>query len=188
MKKVTRITVMSIAIWTIFASFPNFQVNIAQCAEGGSCCQRILNPTNPLHNSSSAPRYCPSIGGSHLYEHIYSVTYTLHDGIMIVTVVIWIANPTGCTSGEPCPEYDTSPEYINGWVDWDGDKVFESDERVLDVALTGYLGINYYGSMSTSNIVTIPSGAVSSMWMRVNLGWGYDPNDPCEYSWTWRHH
>jgi hypothetical protein len=21
--------------------------------------------------------------------------------------------------------------------------------------------------------------------MRVNLGWGYDPNDPCEYSWTW---
>ena len=21
--------------------------------------------------------------------------------------------------------------------------------------------------------------------MRVNLGWGYDPNDPCEGSWTW---
>lgn len=39
--------------------------------------------------------------------------------------------------------------------------------------------------MTASSIVTIPENAVSETWMRVNLGWGYDPNNPCEYSWTW---
>jgi hypothetical protein len=104
---------------------------------------------------------------------------------MTITVFVYIANPTGCVSGEPCPEYDYSPEYVNAWIDWDGDQVFEPDERVLDAALTGYLGINYQGTMSTSNIVTIPADAVSTTWMRVNLGWAYDPNDPCDEYWTW---
>lgn len=143
-------------------------------------------PPGDSHASSSAPGYCPSIGGSHLYEYIKEVIWTKKPGgTMAITVIIWIDNPTGCVSGEPCPEYDASPEYINAWIDWNGNRVFEGGERVLDAALTGYLGINYYGDMSTSNIVTIPSSAVSSTWMRVNLGWGHDPNDPCEYSWTW---
>lgn len=183
MKRMAKISVLIAFI--IFASFPSglYSVKLALC---DPVPERMLEPTPPPHNSSSAPGYCSAIGGSHDYEYIHSATYTQQPGgTLVINVVIWIANPTGCTSGNPCPEYDNSPEYINAWIDWDGDKVFEESERVLDVALTGYIGINYYGSMSTSNIVTIPSGAVSSTWMRVNLGWGHDPNNPCEYSWTW---
>jgi hypothetical protein len=187
MKKMTRISLMLIMAFLVFASFlGDSSVFVAQGAGGGDAPWRSLEPVNPPHNSSSAPGYPPSIGGSKLYESIDSATYTLKPGgIMAITVIIWIANPTGCVYGNPCPEYDSSPEYINAWVDWDGNRNFEGNERVLDVALTGYVGINYYGSMSTSTIVAIPSDAVSPTWMRVNLGWGHDPNDPAEYSWTW---
>ncbi len=130
--------------------------------------------------------YCPSFGGSHDYEYLLSATaQPLAGGMVSITVLIFIANPTGCVSGLPCPEYDASPEYVNAWIDWNGDDVFQPTEQVLDVALSGYLGINYYGSMSTSTIVTIPADAVPQTWMRVNLGWEFDPNDPCEISWVW---
>lgn len=157
-------------------------------AIGGGAYNNTKAPdkNNLLQKASSAPGYCPSYGGSHAYEYISSVTYTQNPGgTMTITVDIYIANPTGCTYGNPCPEYDSSPEYVNVWVDWDGDKVFESGEKVIDAALTGYSALNYHGTMTTSKIVTIPPGAVGSTWMRTNLGWGYDPNDPCDYSWTW---
>jgi len=104
---------------------------------------------------------------------------------MDIVVGIWIANPTGCTVGSPCPEYDNSPEYVNAWVDWDGDKVFETNEKVLDQAGTGYANLNYSGRMSFHKRVTVPDDAASSVYMRVNLGWDHDPNDPCEQYWTW---
>ena len=104
---------------------------------------------------------------------------------MATITYIYIANPTGCTSGDPCPEYDNSPEYINAWIDWNDDKVFANNEKIVDAALTGYLNINYQGTMSTSTIVTIPPDAASSPMMRTNLGWGHDPNNPCERYWTW---
>jgi len=154
--------------------------------DGASAYTNAVGEFEALQSTSSAPGYCPSYGGSHLYEYISSVTYTQNPGgTMTITVDIYIANPTGCTYGNPCPEYDDSPEYVNVWVDWDGDKVFESGEKVIDAALTGYSSLNYHGTMTTSKIVTIPPDAVSSTWMRANLGWGHDPNDPCEYSWTW---
>jgi hypothetical protein len=154
-------------------------------ANNNASSERTLPPTTPP-TLSLAPGYCPSSGGSHLYESIQSVSYAQKPGeTLTITVNIWIANPDGCVAGEPCPAYDASPEYVNAWIDWDGDKVFESNERVLDKDLTGYLGINYLGTMSTGTIVTIPADAVSSTWMRVNLGWDHDPNDPCEESWTW---
>ena len=155
-----------------------------QAEECPACLNRTLAPTP--HNTSSAPGYCTSHGGSHAYEYIQDVSYTQNpSGTLTITVDIYIVNPTGCTYGNPCPEYDSSPEYINAWIDWDGDKVFEPEERVMDEALTGYININYHGTMTASTIVTIPGNAVPQTWMRVNLGWGHDPNDPCEYSWTW---
>jgi hypothetical protein len=154
-------------------------------ANNNASSERTLPPITPP-TLSLASGYCPSYGGSHLYESIESVSCTQKPGeTLTITVIIWIANPSGCVAGEPCPSYDTSPEYVNAWIDWDGDGVFESDERVLDKDLTGYLGINYHGTMSTSDIVTIPADAVSPTWMRVNLGWYHDPNDPCEESWTY---
>ncbi len=166
-------------------------LNIVNAEECPACSNRTLAPT--LHSTSSAPAstssapdYCVSSGGSHAYEYIQDVKYSQKPGgTLAITADINIANPTGCTYGQPCPAYDSSPEYVNAWIDWNGDKVFEPEEKVMDVALTGYTNINYHGTMTASNIVTIPANAVNSTWMRVNLGWGHDPNDPCEYSWTW---
>jgi len=136
---------------------------------------------------SSAPGYCSSIGGSTEYERITSVTVTPNpDGTMKLMVQVYIANPTGCTAGKPCPEYDSSPEYVNVWIDWDGDKIWEASERVMDKALTGYLAINYYGTMTAISQFSPPSSVTSEpTWLRANLGWAHDPNDPCEYSWEW---
>ena len=130
--------------------------------------------------------YCTSDGGDHSFERFWHVSYKLmSEGIMSVTVIIVISNPSHCRYGESCPDYDDSPEYINAWIDWNGNKVYESGESVLNAALTGYKWINYHGKMSTGNIVSIPPGAVNSTVMRVNLGWGFDPDDPCEDSWSW---
>jgi hypothetical protein len=149
----------------------------------------LMDAQRPVH-TPLAPGYCTSNGGSTAYEYISSINYTKNpSGTMIIAVEIFIANPTGCTYGDPCPEYDSSPEYVNAWVDWDGDTIFESHERVINDNLTGYHDLNYFGTMTTSMIVTIPSGAVNTTWMRVNLGWnasGYDPcEDPCTVSWAW---
>ncbi len=153
----------------------------------GESAPAIIGP--PVY-TPLAPGYCTSNGGSTTYEYISSINYTKNpSGTMIINVEIVIANPTHCTYGDPCPEYDSSPEYVNAWVDWDGDTVFESHERVINDNLTGYHDLNYFGTMTTSTIVTIPTGAVNATWMRVNLGWnssGFDPcEDPCTASWTW---
>ena len=130
--------------------------------------------------------YCPSYGGSTSYESISDFSYAKNPSNTItITVNIYIANPTGCTYGDPCPEYDSSPEYVNVWIDWNGDKVFDNSEKVIDDALTGYLNINYRGTMVSSHVVSIPDDAVNHTTMRANLGWDYDPNDPCYLYWTW---
>ncbi len=135
---------------------------------------------------STNPDYCPSYGGSTRWEYIQNVSYSeLSEGVLSITVDIFIANPTGCAYGEPCPVYDNSPEYVNAWIDFNGDKVFDENEKVLSAALRGYMGINYAGTMSTSTIVTIPEDAVDKTWMRVNLGWGFNPDDPCLLSWAY---
>ena len=150
---------------------------------------KSLSPSQELSSKQlmeAGSGYCSSVGGSTLYESISKVTVNrVSANVVQIVVDVYIANPTGCTSGNPCPEYDQSPEYVNVWIDWDGDKVFESNEKVLDESMTGYLNINYNGTMTATSQVTIPDGAKSSTYLRANLGWGYDPNDPCEYSWTW---
>ena len=152
-------------------------------------------PTNPRAQSAhqrmpgtvGAPGYCPSSGGSVEYESITGVTVTRYsDTTMKLVVQVYIANPTGCTAGEECPEYDDSPEYVNVWIDWDGDKAWEPSERVMDKALTGYLAINYHGTMTAVALFTVPASATQEpTWLRANLGWGDDPNDPCQESWSW---
>lgn len=135
-------------------------------------------------NSYKSANYCASDGGDTSYEYIQGVTTSIiSEGVLAITVEIFIANPSNCTSGNPCPEYDDSPEYINAWIDWNGNNIFDSNEKVINAALTGYSGINFSGTMSTSTVVNIPGDAVGLTWIRVNLGWGDDPNDPCQLSW-----
>ncbi|MCI5194023.1 MAG: hypothetical protein D3915_13020, partial [Candidatus Electrothrix sp. AU1_5] len=137
--------------------------------------------------AATVPGYCSSSGGSTGYESISSVDVTpTGSGNFKVTVKITIANPNGCTAGNPCPEYDDSPEYVNIWVDFDGDKQWSASERIHDVALTGYSSISYFGSMTTIANFKVPAGATDQpTYLRANLGWGEDPNDPCTSSWSW---
>lgn len=150
--------------------------------------QAVVRP--PADN---APGYCPAIGGSTTFESISDVFWEEQgDGAYLLTVQVFIANPTGCVYGEPCPVYDESPEYVNAWVDWDGDRQWTAAEQVMDKALTGYAGINYQGTMTAIEQVVAPADLLARAallnedqnWLRVNLGYGYDPNSPCEQSWS----
>lgn len=130
-------------------------------------------------------QYCPSTGGSTNYESISSVSLIRGQNNMTITVDVYIANPTGCSTGNPCPEYDDSPEYVNVWIDWNGNGVWEPQEQVMDEAGTGYLNLNYQGTMTFTKVVPIPPNVVFPTKLRANLGWGTDPNDPCLESWSW---
>jgi len=81
--------------------------------------------------------------------------------------------------------YDSSPEYVNAWIDWNKDGTWSESERVLNKAADGYSSISYSGNMVVQDNFTIPAGTVGPFWMRVNLGWSFDPNDPCSSSWSW---
>lgn len=149
--------------------------------------KRLIRPIRSSTSSlAGAPGYCSSSGGSTSYERITSLTLERIGGSQArVRVSVFIANPTGCVAGESCPEYDNSPEYVNVWVDWNHDQVWAPNERVLDASLTGYGNISYSGTLEAVGVVTIPAGVSGPFWARANLGWSYDPNDPCASSWTW---
>jgi hypothetical protein len=138
---------------------------------------------------SSATGYCTSSGGSTQYEAIRSIDLTPNpDGTYLLEVDVYISNPTNCKPGEPCSSYDPSPEYVNAWIDWNGDKTWDSSEKVMDAALTGYGSINYYGTMTAVTQFSPPDPSTVTKdptWMRVNLGWRHDPDNPCEETWTY---
>lgn len=197
-------TPFKIAKWTFFVVLSLLLLSVALSAAGDTPDQeqaptptptrvrtesaRALAPQSVTGNASSAPGYCPSSGGSTEFENISSVILTrTPGGTMKLEVHIYIANPTGCMPGEPCPEYDDSPEFINVWIDWNGDKQWQESEKVMDQALTGYMAINYRGTMTAVAQFTPPDETVDTTWLRANLGWDHDPNDPCEYSWEWGH-
>ncbi|RLB88377.1 MAG: hypothetical protein DRH10_07685, partial [Deltaproteobacteria bacterium] len=106
---------------------------------------------------------------------------------MTVIVEVIITNPDDCVVGEPCPEYDDCFEFVNAWIDWNGDKNFSDDERVMNKADKNYAKIGYgaKGPMIFISEVPIPPCSVESTYIRANLGWGYDPDKPCEQYWTW---
>ncbi len=147
--------------------------------------QRKTFPIMKL-SSVTAPEYCESSGGSTTFEKISSVNVVEKPGNLLdITVDVYIANPTNCKSGESCWAYDSSPEHVNVWIDWNGNKVWEPYEKVLNADLTGYKNINYGGTMTAKATVEIPPDAVKPTWLRANLGWGHDPEDPCETGWTY---
>ncbi|MFN8491305.1 MAG: invasin domain 3-containing protein [Caldilineaceae bacterium] len=136
--------------------------------------------------SNAAPGYCPSSGGSTQFEHITNAILTPNgDGTMKLQVNVFIANPEGCVAGQECPSYDPSPEHVNAWIDWNGDKQWDDSERVMDKDLTGYLAINYAGTMTGISQFVIPATFTATTWLRANVGYLHDPNDVCELSWKW---
>ncbi|MFN8442189.1 MAG: invasin domain 3-containing protein [Caldilineaceae bacterium] len=135
---------------------------------------------------SLAPGYCSSVGGSTEFERITNAILTPNgDGTMKLQVNVFIANPEHCVAGQECPSYDASPEHVNAWIDWNGDKQWDASERVLDKDLTGYLAINYAGTMTGVGQFAIPATFSETTWLRANVGYLYDPNSACEASWAW---
>ncbi len=126
--------------------------------------------------NDTSPNHCAASGGQTSYEYIDDVLMfpIPSTDLMVVLVSVFIVNPGACTAGNPCPEYDNSPEYVNGWIDWNDDGVFSPAEMIMDQAGTGYANINYTGTMSFLQIVPIPDGSVAVPWTRFNLGWDYD--------------
>lgn len=148
----------------------------------------VRGPPPPIETAvqALAPNYCGSNGGSTQYEAIQRVTLTVNANRTVTLLVdVAISNPANCTAGNPCPSYDNSPEYVNAWIDWNGDNTWSAAERVMNEAGTGYLNINYQGVMSFSATVPIPASAQSATWARANLGWGFDPDNPCQATWPW---
>ncbi len=39
--------------------------------------------------------------------------------------------------------------------------------------------------MTAKESVEIPPNAKKPTWLRANLGWSHEPEDPCEKSWSW---
>ena len=136
--------------------------------------------------AAAAPGYCPASGGSTQYENITNAILTPNgDGTMKLQVNVFIANPKGCVAGQECPSYDASPEHVNAWIDWNGDKKWDDGERVMDKDLTGYAAINYAGTMTGISQFAIPATFTETTWLRANLGYLDDPNDACQVSWSW---
>lgn len=157
-------------------------------SNGGNSGRGQPNPINASqqNEAGAAPGYCPSAGGSTQFEKITHAILTPNgDGTMKLQVNVFIANPEKCVAGQECPSYDPSPEYVNAWIDWNGDKQWDATERVMDKALTGYLAINYNGTMTGINQFTIPATFTQTTWLRANVGYLHDPNDACEVSWKW---
>ena len=175
----------------LFLWLGTFIVTQAKTAEDW----RFARPMPPKTRSDSktvtlAPGYPSSSGGSHMYEYISSATIDTVNpadpSILRLSVSVFIVNPGGCTTGNYCATYDNSPEYVNAWIDWNGNKQWESNEQVMAKAGTGYTAIAYSGNMNFSQIISVPADAVSgTTYCRVMLGWGTNPISPTYSSWTW---
>ncbi|MCB0211510.1 MAG: hypothetical protein KDJ52_19385 [Anaerolineae bacterium] len=141
-------------------------------------------PDIQLQSGPSAPDYCPSQGGNTDWERIDYVDLVKNpSGTMRLTAQVFIDNPTSCTPGEECPDYDPYPEHVKAWIDWNGDKEWDDSELVMSERLTGYLNINYYGTMTAITQFTPPISATNGdTWLRANLGWGDDPG-ACQKEW-----
>lgn len=69
--------------------------------------------------------------------------------------------------------YGSYPEYFRVWIDFNGDKVFSSDELVADFNTT-------QSNVAVSKRITIPAGATKgNTRMRVSMKWG-SVAEPCE--------
>ena len=118
-----------------------------------------------------APGYPVSYGGSHRYEYISAIEITQLNpsNLRLVSESSWQIQ---LGTQQPYPEYDNSPEYVNAWIDWNGDKQWTSSECVMAQAGTGYAAISYAGEMVFSTVVSIPPDATAeATYCRVMLGW-----------------
>ncbi|MGE5352510.1 MAG: T9SS type A sorting domain-containing protein [Acidobacteriota bacterium] len=148
----------------------------------------ILNlPKVSFPVSDGAPGYCTITGGGDMsWEYIENVNVVEEaSGKLSITVEIYIGNPNNCQSGSPCVTYDMYPENVHVWIDWNGNKVWEPSELVLNDALQSYgIGFDTH-KMTTMREVDIPDGAKKPAWLRATISWGEHSEDPCRNQWKY---
>jgi len=126
---------------------------------------------------SWAPGYGTSVAKYQYYEHLgdhpnndekdqTGVVTTLNDdGTLDITVKVWTKKGYY--------------EYLNVWIDWDGDKTFEDDEKV--VADYKYYSKGY--TTQTFPSISIPSDAVATTYLRAQLSYWVNPGPVATWKW-----
>ena len=127
--------------------------------------------------------YPESVGGSVEYEYISSFTVTPTNGYYKVTVKVLCPL---LYDADGYPGYGGTYEYVNVWIDWNGDYSWSNSERVMAKSSANYKKILADNRMlyfeTTVKDVSTVSGTFNA---RAMLGYGYNPNDPTTYSWVW---
>ena len=132
---------------------------------------------------ASSPSYPNSIGGKKSYEYISSFTVTPKDGYYKITVKVICPK---LYDAEGYPGYGSTLEYVNVWIDWNGDYSWSDSERVMAKSSANYkkiLADNKILYFETT--VKDASSAGGTFKARAMLGYGYNPSDSSTYSWTW---
>ena len=130
---------------------------------------------------ASTGGYPVSIGGNKAYEYISSFTVEEKDGVYRIRVKVICPKLAAGFAG-----YGSTEEFVNVWIDWNGDYAWNPIECVLSKSTA-----NYEKILSDSRILyfetTVKSNASASgsFKARAMLGYGYNPTDPTVYSWAW---
>ncbi len=127
--------------------------------------------------------YPESAGGDKSYEYISSFTVTPKDGYYKIRVKVICPK---LYDAEGYPGYGSELEYVNVWIDWNGDYSWSDSECVMAKSSANYkkiLADNKILYFETT--VKDASTAGGTFKARAMLGYGYNPTSPGTYSWTW---
>ena len=145
--------------------------------------QNVMKTKGLSMLKSSGPSYPGSVGGKKSYEYISSFTVTPKDGYYKITVKV-ICPKLYDAAGYP--GYGSTLEYVNVWIDWNGDYSWSDSECVMAKSSANYkkiLADNKILYFETT--VKDASTAGGTFKARAMLGYGYNPSNPATYSWTW---
>jgi len=132
---------------------------------------------------ATGPSYPESIGGAKGYEYISSFTVTPKDGYYKITVKVICPQ---LYNAEGYPNYGGETEFVNIWIDWNGDYSWSASERVMAKSSANYKKILADNKILYFEATVKDASTVGGTFKaRAMLGWGYNPTNPTTYSWAW---
>ena len=151
------------------------KVGNVQSKAGGAKGVRLLQ--------ASGPSYPASVGGDKSYEYISSFTVTPKDGYYKITVKVICPQ---LYNAEGYPNYGSETEFVNVWIDWNGDYSWSASERVMAKSSANYKKILADNKILYFEATVKDASTVGGTFRaRAMLGWGYNPTNPTTYSWAW---
>ena len=122
------------------------------------------------------PSYGFAGAGSQFFEYMNEFDLQVDQTNRTVTIRINVVVTTGDEQ-----DYGAG-EFVNVWIDFDGNGVFDQDEQVMD-QLQFAQAVGFRGILTYTQVVAIPDSAVAFTWARACLGYDYDPL--ATGFWTW---